>query len=1582
MARVYTTPGYIARLYHPLSVLSFDGYGNNAGINLTPEYFTVGDDGTVFFSQPYEHIVRALHPSGEVFTIGGQRGVPGHMDGPVRSIATFDTPTLLAYDKLSGTGGGNGVLYVYMDFMIRRIDQVAGMVSTILGSTAKCSSFEAVQCDFPILLLQQLDGMYFTLQNDMPHLLITSKRSCSLRLINVNDATLATLWDGCGPLGSIHDAFYVDNTTTYITSEEDGFLKTASGVLEQPNLTPLLPNLGRQALPLDGVYSEYGVSHVVSASLYLANRPNNTDQFVFIDHGALRVLQHSPSLQKTIVGTFVQFADGPRQPPVWALPTNRYSFAYDGYLHVETDGFNNIYLTNSDFVGLDMYDSVWPFPSPHSSFLYMIYSTPPLSPRNFNNVGSTDTSLHFSWLPGSHMAMTVGFNVTIERYTPTPETKYFLTTNASLLVTDLLPNKDYYILIRAYNQFGSSDVLDNFLWTSPVRFLSQPPISSIIVRNDLASPTSLLISLEMPITPFYSYYNATITGHDLEIQDRIDTSIVVFLNNTSNTTLINMYPMTTYGFRARTHYTFIIDHGDDTLTSSSDWSPWVFETTGAYVKPLYGEEYEDLDERFPSSCSDCLHQVVYDEWSNTTFLIEDNIIYKILSSNDRCVVAGNSSFQYYLSDNRRNVSAHQISFSDVRGISYSHKWRSLFILDTYKQCVQRIALGAGDVCSDGNNMVSTYVGLCDPHQSKRRSEGSNDHDDFDYDNNNYDNVVDGANIDIELHHRRGRNIKRGLDPADPTPLYRLDIILDGPSGLAMMMNEAGGVNNNGTSSSIMFIVDNIEARDNLKRVTGQPSSIVLMVDMVSGNISFLYQFSRRLLPHEGIFWSSSFRSLMVISSATNDTTPTLYDSKNMWTIRHFVNGPDGKPSPQLGLSPLIISATYERRISNDMIWGLSGVYSPRSSFIPLGPIIGMTVHPTRKVLYILQEILRETSDDGNETPVTSLLMFDLDRGMYGLVGRTVMYDRDLSFQYGKNFNRFSFLSSQYDSDAFHVGLQNTLTISTGGSSDISSSSTSPQNHLYFYDYKFKALQWDDVPYIDGGAFTLTLVSWNYTHIMLRWNAPSYYYLVRNYNVSTSLVERRSSSEALVPGGGSRIYEDEEGRPAPSSSMTISLAIPEDESRYGAVTWRSTVYGLFSENNTIMTSNSVYLVVLRPMLEDVEYVILSSPPALRSDNNKIVLSGFYLALYDYSESNLYSPALSGDFAVYTSQGRLDCDDIRIPPRKRDIQAYEQVECYVSSKITYEEEEVFFSLFDVNGGMIMSNKLYFSGGGEGGGSNEGNSTVIPPINNNNSTNNNNDTANNDPRLQIVPVDVILRPTNNSYEVPLFNGFNQTSIIVEIPPSLFGSRYGNLTFTLSVRPGNESLRRGFNTSMIDLTLHPSSSSSSLSNFTSSSRFNAPVAITFIMPSHHYQSQFNNASCLAYYHEGTREWKCEDRAPTILLLWDSPPTKQQIAIRGLTWHFTTFAILLNPSAVTRDQDQSRPPMETTAAGDTSDPNNISPSAVAAVVVVVCVVVMAGVAAAIVWEMRRRKRGGGKKSLSSSRQASMVLMNNMSTSQ
>lgn len=105
-----------------------DGQGATATFN-APVGMAVDASGNVYVAEWLNHTIRKIDPSGNVTTLAGTAGVPGHADGQ-GTAATFDGPWSVAVDAI-----GNVYVGDENNRTIRKID-VKGNVTTLAGQVS------------------------------------------------------------------------------------------------------------------------------------------------------------------------------------------------------------------------------------------------------------------------------------------------------------------------------------------------------------------------------------------------------------------------------------------------------------------------------------------------------------------------------------------------------------------------------------------------------------------------------------------------------------------------------------------------------------------------------------------------------------------------------------------------------------------------------------------------------------------------------------------------------------------------------------------------------------------------------------------------------------------------------------------------------------------------------------------------------------------------------------------------------------------------------------------------------------------------------------------------------------------------------------------------------------------------------------------------------------------------------------------------------------------------------------------------------------------------------------------------------
>ena len=105
---------------------SADGAGAAAGF-AGPSGVAVDGAGTVYVADTYNHTIRKITPAGDVTTLAGTAGQPGHADG-MGAAASFNLPSSVAVDrqgKVYVADRGNGII---------RAISPTGAVTTVAGT--------------------------------------------------------------------------------------------------------------------------------------------------------------------------------------------------------------------------------------------------------------------------------------------------------------------------------------------------------------------------------------------------------------------------------------------------------------------------------------------------------------------------------------------------------------------------------------------------------------------------------------------------------------------------------------------------------------------------------------------------------------------------------------------------------------------------------------------------------------------------------------------------------------------------------------------------------------------------------------------------------------------------------------------------------------------------------------------------------------------------------------------------------------------------------------------------------------------------------------------------------------------------------------------------------------------------------------------------------------------------------------------------------------------------------------------------------------------------------------------------------
>ncbi len=115
---------------------TMDGIGSSARL-FSPLGLTVAPDGSLYFSDTYNHSIRRVAPGGAVTTIAGLSGTQGSVDGTATN-ARFRYPQGLAFDA-----GGNLFVADYTNDTIRKITP-NGIVGTFAGLTRTPGSDDGI----------------------------------------------------------------------------------------------------------------------------------------------------------------------------------------------------------------------------------------------------------------------------------------------------------------------------------------------------------------------------------------------------------------------------------------------------------------------------------------------------------------------------------------------------------------------------------------------------------------------------------------------------------------------------------------------------------------------------------------------------------------------------------------------------------------------------------------------------------------------------------------------------------------------------------------------------------------------------------------------------------------------------------------------------------------------------------------------------------------------------------------------------------------------------------------------------------------------------------------------------------------------------------------------------------------------------------------------------------------------------------------------------------------------------------------------------------------------------------------------
>jgi streptogramin lyase len=113
-----------------------DGIGANASFSL-PYGIATDSAGNVFVAEMSSHTIRKITPAGEVTTLAGTAGVPGHADG-IGGNASFYSPHGVATDK-----AGNVYVPDYDNDTIRKVTPT-GVVTTIAGLAGESGEYDGI----------------------------------------------------------------------------------------------------------------------------------------------------------------------------------------------------------------------------------------------------------------------------------------------------------------------------------------------------------------------------------------------------------------------------------------------------------------------------------------------------------------------------------------------------------------------------------------------------------------------------------------------------------------------------------------------------------------------------------------------------------------------------------------------------------------------------------------------------------------------------------------------------------------------------------------------------------------------------------------------------------------------------------------------------------------------------------------------------------------------------------------------------------------------------------------------------------------------------------------------------------------------------------------------------------------------------------------------------------------------------------------------------------------------------------------------------------------------------------------------
>eukprot|EP01113_Clastostelium_recurvatum_P031436 TRINITY_DN3923_c1_g1_i1.p1 TRINITY_DN3923_c1_g1~~TRINITY_DN3923_c1_g1_i1.p1 ORF type:complete len:1477 (-),score=240.71 TRINITY_DN3923_c1_g1_i1:64-4296(-) len=1349
---VYTTSGYIARLYYPLATTNFDGKGNNAGIRFQAQNFVIDEDGTIYFTDPSFHVVRSLSTAGLTTTLAGTYGVAGDRDGQGAgtSSALFRGPTVLALSEPNDPSSSS-FLYVFDggNYLIRKIDISTRRVTTLAGtSSIRCPMNSSLDCDSSNVLpaiygLAYAPGASYIIATASSE----SWTKCSLLHIDIVSGIITTIWtvpslsDSATTLRGLRKPLpYGDRLYLEPHSYSQGALRMTMDPLKA-NFTKLIAwEAAGESIDcawLAGSRPSGNLTSSTSITLMPApsrTRPTptgtNMAKFIIFDEpGKIRIALHDPA-SGTVIGTLTRPATVQPYPTITTpISTNNFSMSSTYLSLVGSDPDGNIFLSGQRG-------------SP-SSFMYIIYGSVPKTPSHPTLIGRTQNTLHIMWTPRSHLAMTSGgFSVRLRPYMSGIMWATRDTFSDSLLWDNLQSDTEYEVCVAAKNELGSSSysTIISYMTLSASANLNVPtPVLLGVDRtvpND--SPSSSSSSLLVSWSSSPTHGNKVRTGHELAIYDStipFDGVVILSFNETTFSYLFtNLYPMWVYAFCVRTIY------DDDTtpLPSSSkevsDWSPVIFSTTTtAVVEPFVGLEY---GREIPGDmmAQGLVEDVALGLWDNT-----ENIVLHHIASNMTFVKTDNKIL--YIEDGLYYFLAGVDSLSTTsNSLAYSRPLSSLFVGDARQHCIQKIEILSPETTT---GVVSNILGVCD---------GS-------------------------------------------FPLSNLTM-LDGPPDEATLPGPTSLVFND--EESFLFFIDQPERSSTI-------NTTIRSVNMTDGYVSTIYHIGSRSMyvpPGTRIAWSRPFGGLIVFGTwFTRPWTLLIFNSSSiMHTImdnRHL--SPPPPPSSLSSVEPSLMFEDVRERRYDDALFGSL----LEDDSLTMGVILSYAAHPSRRVLYILQNIMPREAD--GYTPIT-LLMIDVDRNFFSHYG--AFYPplnqeplMDLSYQYGLNFNRFNFLS--IGPDEMKPGSRYNG-IYMGGN-----------NRLYFTDYKFKYLQWNDDVIISNQPLITDLLLWNYTHIGIVWNTPAYYYLVEYYRISAVNSINAIEMNFYVEAG---------------SPHQLIFNIPEQEELGTA--WNVSVLGLFYSSTNVNSSSSIVSSSPHLMVQIPRPYISRVSPIVPRAGGTLQIMGYYLTPDSLNRPSLTAP-LTGSWGIVSAHlGPLQNCTSTIP----DEVFFSIIHCSVPSFAFLSAADIirYVAHTDDDGGGIASNMATWSYEESSTSSSSTSSTSTSSFSGESITNiltsvttltttstMTTTTGGGDHTFSEVVISNITIPLNNTSLTTFRDIANVTIVQVEVPSlqSLLNHTDDDVVITLLARPGLPSLRRpSIISSMVDLTLHyytPSLSKGVISSF-----------------------------------------------------------------------------------------------------------------------------------------------------------------------